>query len=312
MTADVPRTVRVFREAGPQGRLLLHDGQRLLDLSDHLIQHGHPTDVIDLAEHGWFDEGQLAPRLPAAGDAAGAADVTGEWTPVDVAWDGNAPANIGLPIPRAAVGKILALGRNFRAHAEEFGEEVPAEPLFFNKLPETLVPHRAEVTVPAWYKGRVDHEAELCVVIGLEGRGITPEDAMEHVAGYTVANDLTARTIQGADRKEQYPWFRSKNMDGFCPLGPCFVPRDFLDIGDLAVTASVAGTVRQNASTRQFVVDVPHAISWLSRHLTLHPGDLVLMGTPAGVGPLEDGDEVCCAVEGIGELVTSILRPEDE
>ena len=124
-----------------------------------------------------------------------------------------------------------------------------------------------------------------------------------------VANDLTARTLQGIDRERRHPWFRAKNMDGFLPLGPCFVPRDFLDVSDLRVTCTVDGELRQDARTRDWIVDLPHALAALSRHLTLRTGDLVLMGTPAGVGPLSDGATVVCAVEGIGALATRIRRP---
>jgi len=225
-----------------------------------------------------------------------------------------APTEVLVPIDPTAVGKILCLGKNFRAHAEEFGEEVPDEPLFFAKLPETLVPHGATVRVPHWYDRRVDHEAELALVIGRAGADIPPERAFEHVAGYTVADDLTARSLQGEDRKRGHPWLRAKNLDGFCPLGPCLVPRDLLDLADLRVTARVRKRgsgrweTRQDASTRDWIVDVPRALAWLSKHLTLRPGDVVLMGTPAGVGPLEDGDEVVCAVSGIGELATTISR----
>jgi 2-keto-4-pentenoate hydratase/2-oxohepta-3-ene-1,7-dioic acid hydratase in catechol pathway len=224
------------------------------------------------------------------------------------------PAGLLPPLDPARVGKLLCLGKNFRAHAEEFGEAVPEEPLFFAKLPETIVASGAEVRVPAWYTRRVDHEVELAVVIGVDGKDIAPERAFEHVAGYTVANDLTARSLQKDDRARGHPWLRAKNLDGFCPLGPCLVPRDALDVSDLRVTARVrvAGAeqdeLRQDARTRDLVVDVPQALAWLSRHLTLRRGDLVLMGTPAGVGPLGDGDRVVCAVEGIGDLETLIHR----
>jgi 2-keto-4-pentenoate hydratase/2-oxohepta-3-ene-1,7-dioic acid hydratase in catechol pathway len=234
---------------------------------------------------------------------------------LDAAWpEVEPPTDVLVPLDPAAVGKILCLGKNFRAHAEEFGEEVPKEPLFFGKLPETLVPHRAEVRVPSWYERRVDHEAELALVIGRPGKEIRPEAAFEHVAAYTVADDLTARSLQGDDRRLGHPWLRAKNLDGFCPLGPCLVPRDHLDLGDLRVTARVRARgsttweTRQDASTRDWIVGVPQALAWLSKHLTLRTGDLVLMGTPAGVGPLEDGDEVVCAVEGIGELATTLAR----
>jgi 2-keto-4-pentenoate hydratase/2-oxohepta-3-ene-1,7-dioic acid hydratase in catechol pathway len=249
--------------------------------------------------------------------------------PRDVAaWRAHALAALERTAPRVAdpraecllpplatrPGKILALGKNFREHAAEFAEAVPEEPLFFNKLPETVVGSGACVSVRPWYTQRVDHEAELAVVIGRGGADIALERAQEHVAGYAVANDLTARSLQGHDRNLKHPWFRAKNMDGFCPLGPCFVPREDLDLGDCAITCTVRhadGSVeeRQRASTRDLVVDVSHAIEWLSRHLRLHAGDVILMGTPAGVGPLVDGDVVTCAIDGIGALVTPIARP---
>jgi 2-keto-4-pentenoate hydratase/2-oxohepta-3-ene-1,7-dioic acid hydratase in catechol pathway len=196
-------------------------------------------------------------------------------------------------------------------HAAEFREAVPEEPLFFNKLPETLLPNGASVRVQPWYDGRVDHEAELCVVIQKAASCIPAARALEHVAGYTVANDLTARSLQGQDRELKYPWFRGKNMDGFCPLGPCFVPRDYLDTSDSRVQCKVNGVLRQDASTKDFVVGIPQALEWLSKHLTLRPLDLVLMGTPAGVGPLSDGDLVECSITGIGTLATHILRPRE-
>lgn len=290
------RTVRILRTAKRERRLLLGDGTHVWDLTDFLERQGQPTGLVDLFESGWFDGSGLEARLPEGpGDP--------RWRTVEVG-----ELKVGLPISRAEVGKILALGKNFRAHAEEFGEEVPEDPLFFNKLPETLMASDSLVTVPAWVTGRVDHEVELAVIIGLGGRDIAVEDATEHVAAYTVANDLTARGLQGEDRERRFPWFRSKNLDGFCPLGPCLVPRDFLDISNLAITCHVNGELRQEASTADLVVDVPHAIAHLSRHLTLNAGDLILMGTPAGVGALAHGDLVTCAIEGIGELSTRIRR----
>ncbi|MEE8468520.1 MAG: fumarylacetoacetate hydrolase family protein [Planctomycetota bacterium] len=290
------RTVRILRTAQRERRLLLGDGTQLWDLTDFLERQGQPTGLVDLFESGWFDGGDLEARLPEGHDDP-------RWRAVD-----EDLSRVGLPIARAEVGKILALGKNYRAHAQEFGEEVPDEPLFFNKLPETLVASDSLVSVPTWVTGHVDHEVELAVIIGLGGRDIAIEDAAEHVAAYTVANDLTARGLQGEDRERRHPWFRSKNLDGFCPLGPCLVPRDFLDISNLRITCHVNGELRQDASTADLVVDVPHAIAHLSRHLTLNAGDLILMGTPAGVGPLADGDQIVCAIEGIGELSTRIRR----
>ena len=293
--------IRVFRVGGGRPSLVLEEGGRLYDLSAHLGRSGQPTDLCELVRDGWFDGDTLGGRLPSATDGEG-------WEGLELEWDGNAPGNVLTPLAPSQVGKILAMGKNYRAHAAEFGEEVPAEPLFFNKLPETLLPHRGEVRVPAWFDGRFDHEAEIAVVIGLDGRDLGEEEAMEYVAGYSVANDLTARSLQGADRKLGHPWFRSKNLDGDCSLGPAFVPRDFLDVSDLPITCRVNGELRQEASTKDWVVGIPAAIAHLSKHLTLHTGDLILMGTPEGVGPLEEGDEVVCEAKGIGALSTIVRR----
>lgn len=299
MSATDEAPPRIYRERGA-GRLVLEDAGRFWSLSAHLQRRGQPTDLIELCETGWFDGQALADKLPRA-DPEGWLELPAE----EIAALRAAP---GLPIDPRSVGKILALGKNFRAHAEEFGEEVPEDPLYFNKLPEGLVPSGQAVSPPKGYDQRLDHEVELAIVIGLGGSHIAEEDALEHVAGYTVANDLTLRSLQGSDRKDGRPWFRSKNFDGACPLGPCFVPRDFLDASDLSVTCHVNDELRQDATTRDWVVGLPEAVAHLSRHLTLHPGDLILTGTPAGVGPLEDGDKVRCTIAGIGELITPIER----
>lgn len=290
-------SVRLSR-AGPAALVLEVDG-RALDLSAWIASEepGAPRDAAGLLASGFFARKTLERAL-----------ARGAWREV------AAPAQVLVPIEPERVGKILALGKNFKEHAAEFGEQVPEQPLFFNKLPETLMPNGATVRVPNWYTARVDHEVELAVIIGKLGYEIAERDAMQHVAGFTVANDLTARTLQGDDRKLKYPWFRAKNLDGFCPLGPCIVPRDFLDTSDLRLTARVVhrageAEARQSASTRDLIVTIPQAIAWLSQHLTLRPGDIVLMGTPAGVGPLVDGDEVVCSIDSIGELRTRIARP---
>ena len=274
----------------------MDDGTGLFDLTEFLRRSGQPNDLLELAADGWFGAEALADRLPRAGRT--------DWVAHPAQPDGLPQGALGLPLPAASVGKILALGKNFSAHAAEFQEAVPEAPLFFNKLPETLVPSGTTVRVPQWYAGRVDHEVELGVVIGVEGYAIAEEDAWEHIAFYTLANDLTARSLQGADRKLSYPWFRAKNLDGFCPLGPALVPADFLDPDSVRLTAHVGGEARQEACTSDMVVSIPTALAYLSRHLTLRPGDLILMGTPAGVGPLQDGDVVVCEASGIGRLET--------
>ncbi|HKI83815.1 MAG TPA: fumarylacetoacetate hydrolase family protein [Candidatus Krumholzibacteria bacterium] len=286
---------RIYRLAAAEHPLVLETQDRFLDLSAHLAEENLPADPLELSRRGFFAPSHFAAWLE-----------SGDWKEVDPPRD--SALELDTPIAASRVGKILALGKNFRAHAAEFGEEVPEEPLFFNKLPELLRPSGVAVSVPSWYEERVDHEAEVAVVIGSEGKEIALAKAMDCVAGYTVANDLTARSLQKRDREMKFPWFRGKNLDGFCPLGPCFVPKELIDISDLHVQARVNGELRQDASTRDWVVDIPHALVYLSRHLTLYPGDLVLMGTPEGVSPLHDGDEVVCSVEGIGELRTTIVR----
>lgn len=297
MSSSTPRVIRLFCLDDADCSRILQVDDRYLDLSAHLNERGMTVGVIELLAGGFFTAEKLLPRL-----------AQGHWP--DAQWRGPEaePDSVGLPLDPRDVGKILALGKNFRAHAAEFGEAVPDELMFFNKLPETLTAHAETVEVPSWYDGRFDHEVELAVLIGRRGKNIPVESAMEHVAGYAVANDLTMRSLQGHDRKLKYPWFRAKNTDKSCPLGPCLVPRDFLDVSDLRLEASVNGEIRQHASTADFVVDIPHALSTLSRHLTLRAGDIVLTGTPEGVGPLEDGDEVVCEIEGIGRLMTRIAR----
>ncbi|MDE0892764.1 MAG: fumarylacetoacetate hydrolase family protein [Planctomycetota bacterium] len=212
------------------------------------------------------------------------------------------------PIDPSRVGKIMCLGKNFHAHAAEFGEEVPTDPLFFNKLPETIVGHGSTVQVPAHYSGRFDHEAELAVIIGKGGVDIPLEEARSHVAGYSVANDLTARHLQGEDRERGWPWFRAKNFPGSCPLGPCFIPATELNADDLAITCHVNDELRQDSRTSLMVIPIDQAIAHLSTYLALNAGDIILMGTPAGVGPLVEGDQVTCTIEEIGAVSTKISR----
>jgi 2-keto-4-pentenoate hydratase/2-oxohepta-3-ene-1,7-dioic acid hydratase in catechol pathway len=225
------------------------------------------------------------------------------------------PDAIVFEVPVARPGKILCLGKNFAAHAREFGAEVPDEPIFFTKLPDTLLPHGGTVLLPHWVETRIDHEIELAVVLGFDdpdGRGrkyVPPAEAMDLVEGYTLLNDVTARRMQGDDRGAQQPWLRSKSFDTFCPFGPWVVPADaFPGRPDLAIDLWVGDEHRQSSRTGLMVVDVPHAIAFLSRHTTLRPGDVIAMGTPEGVGPIADGDLMVGAIEGIGQLRNPVAR----
>lgn len=276
------------------GRIILEADELYFDLTEELWHSGGPALLSTLYKRGFFDPQRFSEWLEDA-DLKRALPIRAE----DV---------LLPPLLAVEVGKIIALGKNYRAHAAEFSEEVPEEPMYFNKLPECMVGHNHVVSPPPGYAGRLDHEVELAVVIGRQLKSAAPADAMECVAGYSVANDLSLRSLQGIDRDARYPWFRSKNFDGACPIGPCFAPVTFLNEFPLNVTAHVNGELRQSSHTDEMVVKVPQALSYLSQHLTLNPGDIVLMGTPAGVGPLVDGDEVVCRIEGIGELRTEIRR----
>jgi len=197
-------------------------------------------------------------------------------------------------------GKILCVGRNYVAHAREDNAEVPDVPLLFLKPPSSVIGPGDKIVLPPQSE-QVEHEAELVVVIGRRGRWISPESATEHVLGYTVGNDVTARDLQHRDGQ----WTRSKGFDTFCPIGP-WVETDF-DPADALITCHVNGEMRQMASTRDMVFGVRQLIAYASSIMTLEPGDLIFTGTPAGVGLLLSGDVVKVSIEGLGELENSVV-----
>ncbi len=191
--------------------------------------------------------------------------------------------------------KIICVGRNYVEHAKELGNEVPNIPLIFLKPPSSVINPGETIILPPQSK-QIEHEAELVVVIGKRGHHITAEQAKEHIFGYTVGNDVTARDLQKTDDQ----WTRAKGFDTFCPFGP-WIDTDF-DISDALITCKVRGEPRQMASTRDLVFSVPTLIAYISSVMTLEPGDLIFTGTPAGVGALKVGDEVVVEIEGLGVL----------
>ena len=211
----------------------------------------------------------------------------------------------GAPQPRPS--KILAVGLNYAEHSEESGAETPERPLLFAKWPSAIVGPDATVTLPP-ASAQVDYEAELAVVIGRRASGVPVKSALAHVGGYTIANDVSARDVQFRDVQ----WTLGKSFDGFCPLGPAIVSAATLpDPQAVAIEAVVNGELRQSASTAEMVFGVAELIAYISAHVTLLPGDLILTGTPSGVGLgfdpprwLADGDEVVCRIAGVGELRT--------
>lgn len=198
-------------------------------------------------------------------------------------------------LPPVSPGKIVCVGRNYIAHAAEHDAEVPKLPLLFLKPPSSVIGPGETIILPP-QSSQVEHEAELAVVIGEKARWLTPEEASDVILGYTVANDVSARDIQFSDGQ----WTRGKSFDTFCPLGP-WIETD-LDPADALITCWVNGQIRQMASTRDMVFPVRQLVAFITSVMTLEPGDLILTGTPAGVGPLEPGDELTAEIEGIGKL----------
>lgn len=212
----------------------------------------------------------------------------------------QAPIQFDVPIARPQ--KIICLGRNYRKHAEEFKNPVPKEPIIFAKMPSSLLAHEGTILLPK-NVGRVDHEGELAVVIGKSGKYISESRAYEFVAGYTIVNDVTARELQIKDIENKLPWMRSKSFDTFCPIGPYLVPHGVIDNPhQLELTVTVNGAVRQKSNTSQFIFKVPEIIQFISRYLTLSPGDIIATGTPEGVSELKPGDVVTVEIDQIGRL----------
>ncbi len=221
-------------------------------------------------------------------------DLTGERIPLD-------RDDVRLLAPVIPRSKIVGVGRNYADHAAEMGNDLPVEPLLFLKPNTTVIGPDDPIVLPAWTR-EVSYEAELAVVIGKVTKSVSPERALDQVFGYTVANDVTARDAQRTDGQ----WARAKGFDTSCPIGPWIVPG--LDVEDLAVRSRVDGEARQDGRTSQMVFDVAHLISYISEAFTLLPGDIILTGTPAGVGPIEHGQVVEVEVEEIGVLRNPVLR----
>jgi 2-keto-4-pentenoate hydratase/2-oxohepta-3-ene-1,7-dioic acid hydratase in catechol pathway len=191
--------------------------------------------------------------------------------------------------------KIVCVGRNYVEHAKELGNEVPKVPLIFLKPPSSIIANGETIFLPP-QSSQVEHEGELVAVIGKRGRHVPTEEAKKYVLGYTIGNDVTARDLQKTDGQ----WTRAKGFDTFCSFGP-WIDTDF-DPADAVVTCRVNGQMRQMASTRDMVFNVPTLIAYITSVMTLVPGDLIFTGTPAGVGELNNGDEVVVEIEGLGVL----------
>lgn len=198
-----------------------------------------------------------------------------------------------------APGKIVAVGLNYRDHAHELGFPIPDEPVIFLKPPTAVIGPGEAVVYPAM-SAQVDYEAELGVVIRDRTSRVGPGEARDHILGYTCANDVTARDLQKKDGQ----WTRAKSFDTFCPLGP-WIETD-LDPGDLLIESYLNGERRQSSRTSQFIFPVDRLVSFISHIMTLEPGDVIITGTPAGIGPMQPGDEIEVRIDGIGSLKNTV------
>lgn len=253
-------------------------------------------DVRILRSHGGHDAAALVDLRvdELASVVAGAESLAGDWA----------------ALPPLRPSKIVAIGLNYMDHVRESGQPAPKVPLVFAKFPSALAADGETVVIDPEVTQRVDWEVELAVVIGRGGSRIPVEEALSHVFGYTVANDLSARDIQSSDGQ----WVRAKSLDGFCPLGPEIVTAaELADPQSLPLRTVVNGEVMQDSTTAEMVFGVSELIAFCSRSFTLEPGDVILTGTPWGCGEfmnprrsLQDGDVVAVTVDSIGTLTNRI------
>ena len=267
---------------------------------------GGPRTIAELLAGG----PDVTNRLAAAAASATTISSSSPASPVAPLAD----ADLLAPVPRP--GKVVAIGRNYREHADEEGVEPPPAPLVFSKWPSSVVGQGADIRWDPELTGQVDYEAELAVVIGRPARNVSEAEALDHVLGYTCLNDVSARDIQFGDGQ----WVRGKSLDTFCPTGPVLVSADEIaDPQDLGISCRVGDEVVQDSRTSRMYFSVAQIISYLSRSFTLEPGDVVATGTPGGVGVfrdpprfLGDGDRVTVEIEGIGRLEnTCRFSPND-
>lgn len=197
--------------------------------------------------------------------------------------------------------KIVCVGLNYKDHAAEQNKPLPAEPLLFIKPSTSVIGPGEPIQVPAW-AGRVDHEAELGLVIGTRAHRVTAQDASKYILGLIAVNDVTARALQNKDGQ----YTRAKGFDTFAPIGPCIAVD--LDGRDLAVRGFVNGQIRQDSRTRELIFTIPELVAFISSIMTLLPGDIISTGTPSGIGPIVPGDSVSVSVEGVGVLTNPVVQ----
>jgi 2-keto-4-pentenoate hydratase/2-oxohepta-3-ene-1,7-dioic acid hydratase in catechol pathway len=242
----------------------------------------------DLPRYGWIYQDRVGPVE---------GEPFGEYRRLEVDFPLSDVRLLAPVIP----GKIICVGRNYIEHAKEHDAPVPEWPMLFMKPPSSVIGPDDSIHLPPQSE-QVEHEVELAVVIGKTARWIQPDEAFRYIFGYTLGNDVTARDLQKRDGQ----WTRAKGFDTFCPLGP-WIETD-LDPADILLSCRVNGEMRQMSSTREMVFTVQQLVAFVTSIMTLNPGDVILTGTPAGVGPLDEGDVVECSGEGIGTLSNRIAH----
>ena len=260
-------------------------GPRVGHIEDGEIQPLGGASLLEYIEHG-----RDADRRPG-----------GEAVPLE-------EARIHAPIARP--GKIIAIGLNYVDHAEETGSPIPEKPLVFAKYPNSVIGHREAIRIPPITE-QVDYEAELAVVIGRPAKNVSEAEALEYVFGYTNANDVSSRDLQFSEGGQ---WTRSKSIDTFCPIGPYIATRDEVpDPQNLSIRCILNGEVMQDGTTSKMIFSVAELVAFLSSGMTLMPGDIIITGTPPGVGMARDpqvwlkaGDEVSIEIEGLGTLTNPV------
>lgn len=214
--------------------------------------------------------------------------------------------SVKLNPPIRKPSKIIALGLNYASHAKESGRESPKEPVIFCKATTSIIGHEEKIVIKPGI-GRVDPEVELAVIIGKRAKNVSSNEAINYIAGYTVLNDISARDMQSADFALRNPWFRSKSMDTFCPIGPCItLPDEISPLDELNLELKVNGETRQKSNTKQLIFNIPQLIEYISGLMTLEPGDIISTGTPEGIAPIYPGDIIEANVEKIGTLVNYV------
>lgn len=274
---------------------------------------GDPEFAIQVAgDNTWIPFSQFGLTANTTAEAIAQASVVRERLPDHQEHAAIAGPGTKLRCPVVSPGKILAIGLNYLDHIRETGATQPERPIVFAKYPSSLNDPQGNIESDRSLTEQLDYEAELAVVMGRQGRRLTPENALSHVFGYAVANDVSARDWQRIDSQ----FSRSKSYDTFCPIGPWITSADEVpDPQKLDVRSTVNGELRQNSNTSEMLFSVRDLIVFLSQTMTLHPGDVILTGTPPGVGLgrkppvfLEPGDVVMCEVGGLGQITNRVVE----